>query len=128
MGAVIICIFVACVIGVVRMLAKRIKQSQEIMVEPNHNSSEPVSSAEEDFPVKEFKATVLDQACTVKTVGTKTPKTVKEFAVLFSLSNGKTKSFLVPEEMYDGFEKGQVGVLTVVGEELYSFEIEETQL
>ena len=78
-----------------------------------------------EFVTQELRATVLDQTCEVKLVGTKTPKATKIFTVVFRTEDDKVLSFHVPEEMYDGFEKGQTGVLTVVDGELYGFAIEE---
>ena len=70
------------------------------------------------------KATVTDMGCTVKTEGWKTPKTVREFMVVFQTEAGERLEFFVPEEMYDGFEKGQAGTLTVIDGQLYGFEPE----
>ena len=78
-----------------------------------------------EFVTQELRATVLDQTCEVRLVGTKTPKATKVFTVVFRTEDDKVLSFNVPEEMYDGFEKGQVGILTVVDGELYGFTIEE---
>ena len=78
-----------------------------------------------EFVTQELRATVLDQTCEVKLMGTKTPKATKIFTVVFRKEDDKIFSFHVPEEMYDGFEKGQTGVLTVVDGELYGFAIEE---
>ena len=38
--------------------------------------------------------------------------------------DGQRLSFPVPEEMYDGFEKGQTGTLTLIDGQLYGFEPE----
>ena len=78
-----------------------------------------------DFPTQELRATVLDHTCEVKLVGMKTPKATKIFTVVFRTEDDQVLSFHVPEEMYDGFEKGQIGMLTLVDGELYGFAIEE---
>lgn len=70
-------------------------------------------------------ATVIDQYCVVRTIGYKTPKTIKTFTVVFQTDTGEIIKQDVPEEMYDGFEKGQTGLLTIVDEDLYSFVLEE---
>ena len=85
-------------------------------------------SVEEDVPAEEpeaLRVTVEDTFCSVKTVGIKSPKTVKEFTVVFKKEDGETFSLSVPEEMYEGFEKGSFGLLTVVNGEVYSFETEQ---
>ena len=75
-----------------------------------------------------FRATVVDMGCAVRTEGWKTPKTVRDFMVVFQTEDGQRLSFPVPEEMYDGFEKGQTGTLTLVDGQLYSFQPESPEL
>ena len=70
------------------------------------------------------KATVIDMACSAEMVGTKMPKAVRNFVVIFQTENGEILKINVPEEMYDGFDKGQTGILTLADGDLYSFEIE----
>lgn len=82
-------------------------------------------SVEPEFTTITRKVTVVDQTCCVKTIGIKTPKTIKEFTVVFQTETGEILTLNIPEEMYDGFEKGQSGILSVVDGELYSFELEE---
>ena len=84
----------------------------------------------EEFPEPEVititqKVTVVDQYCRVRSVGIKMPKTIREFAVIFQTENEERLTLPVPEEVYDAFEQGQVGLLTTVDGELYSFELEE---
>ena len=70
------------------------------------------------------RATVIDMACSAEMVGTKMPKAVRNFVVIFQTENGEILKINVPEEMYDGFDKGQTGILTLADGDLYSFEIE----
>ena len=70
------------------------------------------------------RATVIDMACSADMVGTKMPKAVRNFVVIFQAENGEILKINVPEEMYDGFDKGQTGILTLADGDLYSFEIE----
>jgi hypothetical protein len=44
---------------------------------------------------------------------------------VFRTEDDKVLSFNVPEEMYDGFEEGQEGILTLVDGQLYGFAIAE---
>lgn len=81
---------------------------------------------ETGFEITTIKATVVDQACCVKTVGFKTPKTVKEFSVTFQTEAGEHLALHIPEEMYDGLTTGETGILSLVDGELYSFEPEDT--
>ena len=74
---------------------------------------------------QEIQATVVDLCCAVRTIGHKIPKTVTLFAVTFETADGQFLQLQVPEEMYEGLEKGQKGLLTVVGGDLYSFELNE---
>ncbi len=77
------------------------------------------------YTERTIQATVIDQYCFVKTIGYKTPKTTKVFTVVFK-SGDETIKLNVPEEMYDGFEKGQTGLLTIADNYLYSFVSDES--
>lgn len=98
-----------------RDTAKRKEAGSAKMIEPDEQEVTPVT----------VKATVIDQSCSVKMVGIKTPKTVKVFTVIFQTETGEVLSLNVPEEMYDGFEVGQVGDLSMADGELYGFELQQ---
>lgn len=70
------------------------------------------------------RATVIDMACSAEMVGTKMPKAVRNFVIIFQTEDGEILKINVPEEMYDGFDKGQTGILTLADGDLYSFETE----
>ncbi len=72
---------------------------------------------------EKVRATVVDMVCYTEMVGTKRPKSIRVFTVCFETETGEIIKTNVPEEMYDGFDKGQTGVLTLVDGDLYSFEI-----
>jgi hypothetical protein len=72
----------------------------------------------------EMTVKVINQTCSAKMVGIKTPKAVNEFIITFEKSDGEIFSLSVPEECYDGFEIGQTGRLTTINGELYGFELE----
>ena len=80
---------------------------------------------EREFETEEVRATVVDMTCGTKFTGTKQAKSVREFIVSFETSDCRTLRLQVPEELYDGFEIGQSGVLTVVDGDLYSFTLDE---
>lgn len=101
---------------------KQKRQHAETQKEPQTNHDEVPTF---DTALREIKATVVEQACGVKMVGIKTPKTVKEFLVVFRTETGELLKFDVPEEMYDGFEKGQTGTLTVSAGQVYGFSLDE---
>ena len=91
----------------------------------NHTIDIENESNEQKYTINKTRATVIEQICCVKMVGTKMPKTVREFSIVFEMKDGNILKINVPEEMYDGFEEGQTGILTTVDGELYSFEPEE---
>ena len=74
---------------------------------------------------EEMYATVIDMSCCAKLVGIKEPKAVNEFIVTFKTAGDKIINVSVPQEMYDGFEIEQKGLLKLINGELYSFEIDE---
>lgn len=80
-----------------------------------------------EFSNEELRATVIDHSCSVQMVGLKMPKATKIFSVSFETENSEILTFQVPEEMYDGFEKGQTGLLTIVDGQLYGFAPDEAE-
>lgn len=105
------------------MAVKQYKQDKAKQKELKE--SENIRPNEPEYTTVTIKATVVDQVCFVKTVGIKTPKTVKEFVIVFKTENGDILKLNVPEEMYDGFVNGQTGILSIIDGELYGFELEE---
>ena len=113
-------------VGVVAWLILRhMLKPENIQAELERRKALNADPVEPDFATLEIRATVLDHTCEVRLAGTKTPKATKIFTVVFRGEDGKVLSFRVPEEMYDGFEKGQTGLLTVVDDQLYGFAPEE---
>lgn len=117
-GGTIFVIF--CII----MGIKQYKLDKEKQKDAKRNNE--LAHTEVEYIPIEIRATVVEQTCLVKTIGIKTPKTIKEFSVVFQTENGEILKLCVPEEMYDGLEKGQTGILSVVDGELYGFELEES--
>ena len=74
---------------------------------------------------RKIHVTVVDQRCTVNTVGHKMPKTVKEFYIYFKDDEENSLAIPVPEEYYEAFEKGQIGILTLVDGVFLTFEIDD---
>ena len=77
-----------------------------------------------EFETIDIKVKVIDQYCTTRMAGVKYPKSIEEYFISFEKDNGEVLKLLVPKECYDGFEIGQVGVLTLVDGELYSFKLD----
>ena len=109
------------VIFCIIMGIKQYKRDKEKQIDAKHNSE--LAPTEIEYLPIEMRATVVNQTCCVKTIGIKTPKTIKEFVVAFQTENGEILKLNVPEEMYNGFEQGQAGTLTVVDGQLYGFEL-----
>lgn len=100
-----------------------VKQHKRDIAKQKEFKSEDIKPDEPEYTTVTTRATVVDQTCCVKMVGMKTPKTVKEFVVVFQSENGDILKLNVPEEMYDGFDKNQTGILTIVDGQLYGFEL-----
>lgn len=81
-----------------------------------------------DFPPCEEptsqRVTVVGQTCSAKVVGIKKPKAVNEFLIYFKDEDDNVFPISVPEDLYDGFEEGQKGTLTLVNGKLYGFELD----
>ena len=100
-----------------------VKQCKRESAKQKELKSEDIKQDEPEYTTVTVRATVVDQTCCVKTIGIKTPKTIKEFTITFQTENGEIIRLNVPEEMYDGFDKKQTGILTVVDGQLYGFEL-----
>ena len=100
-----------------------VKQYKRDIAKQKELKSEDIKLEETEYTTVTTRATVVDHACCVKTIGIKTPKTIKEFTITFQAENGEIIRLNVPEEMYDGFDKNQTGILTVVDGQLYGFEL-----
>ena len=66
-------------------------------------------------------ATVLKPYCYLTSTGTKAFHTNKAFAVRVQDDRGNIRDITVPEALYDAFEEGTSGTLTLLGGELYEF-------
>jgi len=80
--------------------------------------------------IKTFHAEVIDIACGVYTNGGQSytqPQTVKEFCIKFRGGDGNIHDVLIEESLYDAFEIGQRGTLTLINGNLNSFVLDEQE-
>lgn len=96
--------------------------------EDDTSENADTNDTDSDFPpCEEITAqhvTVVGQTCSAKVVGMKKPKAVNEFFIYFKNDNNETFFVSVPQELYDGFEEGQTGTLSLVSGKLYGFELD----
>lgn len=116
-------VFVGIIIIITTILIAVKKYKQNAGNNGIYKTNEDLEQDEVEYSTVAINAEVVDQVCYVKTVGIKTPKTVREFVITFKTENGDFMKFNVPEEMYDGFDKNQKGILTFVDDQLYGFEL-----
>lgn len=88
-------------------------------------------SEEENFndegDVVSVRAEVVDMICGVSTIGYqayKQPKAEKQFIIKFKSDGTDTFDVAVSEEMYEGFEVGLIGTLTLIDGQISSFELD----
>lgn len=111
-------ILVSFFVGMFVLLIKNEKYEKK-QKEINSQKDDPT-----EFETIDIKVKVIDQYCTTRMIGIKRPKSVEEYFISFEKDNGEVLKLLVPKECYDGFEIGQVGILTLVDGELYSFKLD----
>ena len=70
-------------------------------------------------------ADVLDMTCGVRMTGDKEPKAVKYFVIKLKSDDEEIINLPVSEEMYDGFDIGLSGLLTLIDGKLDSFVLDE---
>jgi len=96
----------------------------EAEIDKNDSPLSEEDSVEQEVKTVTVHARVIDMACSVKSVGTqcyKLPKTVKTFVIQFQNDAGEILDLTVSEEMYEGFDKGLAGSLTIIDGKLDSF-------
>lgn len=108
-------------VGALIVILRAVLQGREEVETYSAPMPQEAPPQESEFIPVEVDATVVDMNCGVSLVGLQTPKATKEFVVAFRTDFGELLKLEVPEEMYDGFEIGQRGLLTVVDGTLYSF-------
>ncbi len=100
------------------------RQCKQVKAEQKENNDIENMFIDPETVTEKVKATVVDMVCYTKMVGFKRPKSKRVFIVYFETENGEVLKINVPEEMYDGFDKGQTGTLTLVDGILYGFSLE----
>lgn len=84
-------------------------------------TSVPKEEYKVEFETVKVQAKVVDLSCRVDLVGIKMPKAVDFFTVTFETDDKEIIRVDVSQEMYDGLEVGQIGEVTLVEGDLYSF-------
>lgn len=113
-GAMLIAFFIFLIIyGISITKEQKLKKKAE---ENEKIDDEPIQYETIEITVK-----VVDQCCRARMVGVKYPKSIEEYFISFEKDNGEVLNLAVPKECYDGFDIGQIGKLTLVDGELYSF-------
>jgi hypothetical protein len=113
-GLLAVAYFVCVVWG-----AKKARKDYREFLDEHEEEIYPTS-----FPTVAERMTVVDCYCYVETVGMKHSKAMKNFVVEFASDDDRRLKLPVSEEMYDGFEIGQCGILTTVEGELFSFDLQ----
>lgn len=114
------CICVVAVTIFALYIRKVVKQQKQREAEKGVPTA-VVEEIKTEFETIKVQAEVIDLSCRVDMVGTKTPKSVTIFTATFETDNKEIIRVDVPQDMYEGLEKGQHGELTLVEGELYSF-------
>ena len=74
---------------------------------------------------KTIHVKVIEKVVDVGMVGIKTPKNVVTHYVIFEDDYGDTHRINVREDMFDCFEEGQKGILTLKAGYIYGFDLDE---
>ncbi|MBQ7956553.1 MAG: DUF2500 family protein [Clostridia bacterium] len=114
------CICICAIIIFALYIRKIIKPYKQRKSEKVESVSSP-PEIKTEFETVKFRAEIIDLTCRVDMVGIKTPKTVTIYTVEFKTDEKEIIKLEIPQEMYDGLEIGQIGEVTLVEGELYSF-------
>ena len=81
---------------------------------------------EREPETKSFHAEIVDMVCGTGLVGSyHLPKSQKTFLVVFKNENGELREICVSEDVYISLEVGMRGMLTLLDENLDSFELND---
>lgn len=83
------------------------------------------SRLNDEGEITTFYAEVLDMTCGVTMVGHQEPKALKYFVIKLKRDDGEIINLPVSEEVYEGFDIGLYGMLTLIDGKLDSFELDE---
>lgn len=117
-------IIAAIVLAVIRLLVK-IFRKPPVDGEPTTMEQSFEEPAQEEASPTQVDAVVKELGCYVEMTGIHTPHTGQIFEAVFETDDRRILKFRIPQEMYEGLEKGLRGRLTYVEEDLYSFEPDE---
>ena len=106
-GSLLIAFFV--LFTVLSIKEAKAKKDSRTFVAPS-----PEELFESSPEVIELHGEIVDLSCSVGSVGMKMPKTVKCFFIHLKEDSGELHRIPVAEEIYDAFEIGQVGTLTLI--------------
>lgn len=83
---------------------------------------------DKDTPIelpKTIHVKVIEKVVDVGMVGIKTPKNVVTHYIIFEDDYGEAHRINVREDMFDCFEEGQKGILTLKSGYIYGFDLDE---
>ena len=112
------CICICAVIIFALYIRKIIKPYKQREKTESDSSSLEIKT---EFETVKFQAEIVNLFCRVDMEGIKTPKTVTIYTVEFKTDEKEIIKLEITQEMYDGLEIGQIGEVTLVEGELYSF-------
>ena len=117
--------FIALSVPLIIWDAKKTKRSMPTKEQIWEQEEQRLNAEGEVFTTH---AEVIDTVCGVKTVGYqgyKQPKALKQFMISFKVQNGEVLNVFVAEELYEGFDIGMMGTLTLIDGQLDSFKLDE---
>ena len=111
-----------------RALRRKGSQKEEAAISvADSEQSEISEAAAEEAERVSIHAEVIDMACEVVSVGYQSyrqPRAERRFFIKFKAESGEIFDLRVSESVYEGFEVGLVGKLTLIDGQLDSFEIQ----
>ena len=123
-----IAIFVIITFGIIMGILDYRKNKDKYLTKEQYRELEEARLNDEGEIITAH-AEVIDLECGVTTIGYqayKQPKAVKYFIIHFKYDDGNVIKIPVNEEMYEGFDIGLTGTLTLVDGKLTSFELDES--
>jgi hypothetical protein len=116
-----ICLIIVGLWILVRMITKATKGYSNISTEIEDQLQQE-TELDLEPEITMFHAVVVDMACAAELVGHRVPRAVQNYYVKFRDDQDRIIDIPLTEELYEGFEIGLSGTVTLSGGFFYGFE------
>lgn len=112
-GIFAIVYIIVFVLGIVRMIKNKKKETDRLMSTWSDTPEEP--------ELCEIRGKIIEKHCYTQINGVKNLQVQKEFYIIFEPQNGEAVKYSVDEGVYLEAEENKIGTAAIVGDRFYGF-------